>query len=287
MKTPLIAIFSFAVCLTALAQDGNFKLDKEYTIHPKGKIDLRSSDAKVYITGSNRSSVRVKINRTVETKGWTWGGEDFEVEVQEVNGDLRIREHQTSSNISVVGYYREDYRIDIEAPEGVSLVVRGDDGDYFIKNINGSISLSLDDADVELSDCSGDKFDIRMDDGDLRMNEGKGSIEINADDADIAIYNARFSIIEAEVDDGDLVIETTLVENGTYRIRGQDGLIALTINGGGGMFEINHDDARITAQGNFKLTDEREDRTRYRLGSGGATVRVHADDARVRLISNL
>jgi hypothetical protein len=99
-------------------------------------------------------------------------------------------------------------------PEGVSLKVRGDDGDYFIKNINGALSLRLDDADAELTDCKGKEFNFFLDDGDVRMDKGKGSLHLNGDDTDITIYNGQFDEINANIDDGDLVIETTLSNTG-------------------------------------------------------------------------
>ncbi|MFZ6011147.1 MAG: DUF4097 family beta strand repeat-containing protein [Bacteroidota bacterium] len=280
--TSLILLFVSSV----VAQDGDFHLDKEYKMNKTGTIDLSSSDAKVFITGSNRNSVHVKIDRAVTTKGWAWGGEDFRVDVEESDGDLRIRERQRGSTIGVVGYYRETYKIEIEAPEGVTLTVRGDDGDYYIKNINGSISLSLDDADAELSDCNGSKFRFRLDDGDLRMNKGKGSIDIDADDADVEIYQGQFSAITAEFDDGDLIIETSLTDNGEYYFNSQDGLISLSITGGGGQFDIRHDEAHVMTMGDFKTSHDSENHTVVSLASGSAKVTVRADDARVKLSSN-
>jgi hypothetical protein len=265
------------------AQEGDFHLDKVYKISKNGVIDLGSSDANVFITGSLRPDAHVKIDRTVVTKGVHTTREDFRVDVDAENGNLRIREHQNSFSSGFISYHKEDYKIVIEAPEGVSLTVRGDDGDYFIKNINGEISMSIDDADAELSDCKGNKFSFRLDDGDLRMNGGKGSIEIDADDADVEIHDAQFASIDANMDDGDLIIETSLVNNGSYSLRSQDGSVNLTITGGGGEFDIRHDDGNVVTQGNFKTIYESEDQTRVSLANGSAKVTVRADDARVRL----
>src|SRR6188768_1210510 len=190
-------VFTFIVLswvsITTQAQPGEFHLNKEYKINKTGTLELGTSDAKVFITGSSRSSVHVKIDRKVTSQGWLFGEEDFKVEVEEENGNLEIKEKHTGGMMGVVGYYKEEYRIEIEAPEGTSLSIRGDDGDYFIKNINGSISASLDDADIELSDCKGDNFTFRLDDGDIRMDKGNGSLKINADDADVEIHQAHFT----------------------------------------------------------------------------------------------
>jgi hypothetical protein len=282
MKNLLFAFAMIAFVNVALGQNGEFHLDKEFKIGKTQMIDLSCSDAKVFISGSRRGTVHVKIDRTVEAKGWTSGVEDFKVDVEETEEGLKIRERKHGTNV-YVGYYSESYRIEIEAPEGAGLTVRGDDGDYFIKNINGSISLSLDDADAELTDCQGDSFNFRFDDGDLRMNTGRGKLVIDADDADVDISNAQFTEIDADVDDGDLVIETSLNDNGKYEMNDQDGLISLSITSGGGEFTIYHDDGHINARGNFQTTRESKDETSLILATGKAKVVMHADDANVKL----
>jgi hypothetical protein len=212
--------------------------------------------------------------------------ENFEVIVDEENGNLKIREKQQTRYSGIVGYYKEDYKIEIEAPEGVTLVIRGDDGDYFIKNINGAISMSLDDADAELSDCGGNDFKFRLDDGDVRLNRGKGKLEIQGDDADFFIYQGEFTNIDAHIDDGELNLETSLVDSGNYYLESEDGTIVMTVTGGGGTFEVRHDDGRVITEGNFKSILESEHETKLGLASGAATVRLRADDARIRLKAN-
>ncbi len=286
MKILLAAgiLFSSFSVMAQSEKSGDFHLDKEYKMGSTGVVRLNSSDAKVFITGSARETAHVKIDREVTTKGWTFGDEKFSVEVTENNGDLSIRERSGGTHVGIVGYYNEKYTVTIEIPLGASLVIHGDDGDYFIKEVNGSIELDLDDADVELSGCKGSNFKVRLDDGDLRMDTGKGTLELDADDADVKIKSAAFEKIMADIDDGDFVVETSLSENGDYYINAQDGLVSMTVLGGGGKFDIRHDDARVIAEGNFDTVEKSDDRTRLTLANGNANVRIHADDARVRLI---
>ncbi len=232
----ILSVFCLIFAVSGFSQnrDGDFHLDKEYKMSSVGTIKLNSSDAKVYITGSSRTGAHVKVDREVTTKGLAFGHEEFSVEIDEVSGNLEIREHSNSVSIGVVGYHYEKYTIHIEAPEGAGLMVKGDDGDYWIKNIGGEISMDIDDADVELTQCSGNKFDFRLDDGDIKMDGGKGRLEINGDDSDVQIRNGNFSFVEAKIDDGDLVIETSLDDKGEYFVDAQDGLVSLTITKGGG-----------------------------------------------------
>jgi hypothetical protein len=285
MKTVYALLLFCGTFLTAAAQhgDGEFHLDKVYTVGKTGTIDLSSSDAKVFITGSLRPDAHVKIDRKVVMKGFYSSREEFRVDVESENGNLKIKEYQNSVQNGFISYHSEEYRIVVEAPEGVSLTIRGDDGDYYIKNVNGAISMSIDDADAELSDCKGNRFSFRIDDGDIRMDKGNGSLEIDADDADVQIYNAAFTSIQADADDGDIEIETSLANNGSYDFNTQDGLVSLNITSGGGEFDIRHDDGHVMSQGGFKTTYESEDRTKLTLANGSARVVVRADDAKVRL----
>lgn len=285
MKHILLSfLLFFAVC--AFAQDDDFHLDKEYAISKNGTIDLSSSDAEVIITGTSRAATaHVKIDRTVVVKGWYKTKGSFRVEVETENGNLKIREQQNSMNVGVIGYYDEKYKIEIEAPEGSSLVIRGDDGDYFIKNIDGSISMNFDDGDAQLTGCDGSDFRFRLDDGDVKMDSGKGSLEVIADDADIEILNAAFTSINARLDDGDFLVHTSLLNKGDYSIDLQDGMVLLEVLQGGGEFSIRHDDSHVKAEGNFRTVEETESFTKLLLGQGSAKVTVRADDASVRLLA--
>jgi hypothetical protein len=169
-------------------------------------------------------------------------------------------------------------------PEGASLQVRGDDGDYRIRNVNGRIAMDIDDGDVDLTGCAGDDFRFQLDDGDIVMDRGRGRLDIDADDADVRITNGQFTSIIADMDDGDLEIETSLSNTGEYLINTQDGMVAMTITQGGGTFDVRHDDARLITEGNFEKVERSESRTILTLASGSAKVDIRSDDARVKLI---
>lgn len=287
MKTPPLLFLISVIAVGAIAQNKNqdFHLDKEYKVAASGTLNLSASDAKVQITGSSRKTAHVKIDREVNSKGLTFGSEEFRVDVEEKEGNLVIKEYHRSMNVAVVGYHYEKYTILLELPEGMSLRVKGDDGDYLIKSINGSIDASLDDGDLELIGCKGNEFKFRLDDGDIKMDEGRGNLEVDADDADVFIQKGNFSSITARMDDGDFVVQTSLSDNGDYRIDSQDGLVSLTILGGGGTFDIRHDDGRVLTEGKFNVVEESEDRTQLTLAKGKAKVDIRADDGRVRLIT--
>jgi hypothetical protein len=277
------SFYLFVFSAQSQNKEGNFHLDKEYKISSIGNLKLSCSDARVFITGSSRSTAHIKVDRDVDTKGFFFGNREFTVDITETDGNLEIKERSNGS-VSMIGYYNVKYTITIEVPEGINLKVKGDDGDYFLKSVNGSIDLDVDDADVQLTSCKGNDFKFRLDDGDIKMDQGKGKIEIDGDDSDIDIRNANFTSVTANVDDGDFVVQTSIADNGKYSIEGQDGLISFTVLGGGGTFEIRHDDSRVTAENGFVLEEKTDNRTRFTLASGNAQIELRADDARVKLI---
>lgn len=279
----LLFLATASFCLAQTTKTGDYHIDQDYKINPKGVIRLTCSDAKVFITGSDRTNLNVKIDREVETKGLSWGIEEFSVDINESDGNVTIRERSQSTHVGVVGYHHERYTIKIQAPKGVSLILNGDDGDYFIESIDGAMDVDLDDADIEITQCNGEDFRFNLDDGDVKMDKGRGTLEVDGDDTNIDIRDAAFSRISAEIDDGDFIVETSLADNGDYYINTQDGRIVFTVIKGGGRFDIRHDDASVRTDGNFSAIEESEDRSRFTLAPGNAKVDIRADDASVRL----
>jgi len=285
VKTSLLSVGILLTQQTIAQENIAFKLDENYPIESSGTIYLESDDANVKITGANRKDVHVKVFRKVTRKGVVFGDDSFEFEVKPRNGNLYIKDIQQQVNIGVIGYMREEYEITIEAPNTISLEIDGDDDDYDVRNINGSITMDLDDGDARLTNCGGDHFEFDFDDGDLEMDQARGSLKLTLDDGDANIRNASFSSIDARADDGEIEISTALEDNGDYSFRVDDGNVELTVLKGGGTFHIYHDDGRVSASETFKVMVEKDDETKLKLGTGNATVKMRVDDSNVRLRS--
>ena len=265
------------------AQDDDFFLDQEYPVATNGTIELSCSDAEVRIVASDRETAHVIVNRKVSTKGFVKGKRTFDVRVSESNGNLTIEEQQ-SGNVSVsFGYFNEDYTIDIEAPVGVSLQVRGDDGNITIQRVSGAISLQNDDGDLVLENCSGTAFDLEVDDGDIQMDRGQGNLTVHIDDGDITVQEGEFSSVDITADDGDIMLATSLSNEGKYRLAANDGEVDFRIIQGGGTIEIRHDDTELDTSGPFTLVRSDDDYTELSLPDGGAQVDLRVDDGHVDL----
>lgn len=285
MKTKfLLSLLAFAIFISLNAQNkSDINIDKKYNINTSGTLHLKSDDADVKINGTDRNDVHVKIYRKVEEKGIVIGESEFRVDINERNGDLYIEDFEQSSNLTIVGYREEDYRITIEMPQSMSLKIRGDDDDYRIENINGEIRMDIDDADANLRNCKGNYFDFDIDDGDVTMDIASGYLKLNIDDGDFEVENASFTEIEANIDDGDALIKTSLSNNSNYNLIVDDGTIDLGILSGGGKFTINHDDSSISSSSEFERTMKDDNRTVFNLNDGSAIVKLRSDDGKIRL----
>ena len=288
MKTALLLLFGSLLAVPAAAQTKgeNFHMDKEYPMNLSGTIKMNISDAKVTVTGSNRTTARVKIDREVVVKGWFFGKQEFSVTIDNPDGNLDLREHYQSSYSGVVGYYNEKYTINLEVPLGASLDINGDDGHYYIRNVNGAIELDVDDARIELTGCKGEDFRFKLDDGRIAMDEGKGSLRIDGKDADVKIEHGNFTKVTADLDDGDFVLETVLTDASDFNIKVEDGTADLRVLNGGGNFSLRHSDGHVHTFGNFQQTEKTDNSEKYTLNKGKANVFIRADDGKINLSAN-
>ena len=262
---------------------GDFHLDEVYNMSSTGTLHLNSEDAEIRIIGSNRSDVHVKIDREEEIRGLRNRGRDFDMRIEEKGGDLYLTEREGSGVRIVMGSYRVDYEILIELPESASLRIRGEDDDYYVKNVNGAISIDTEDGDIELVDCDGDKFDFKLEDGDLKMDGGKGDFSLRLEDGDADIRNAKFGSLEADIEDGTISVETEIKDGGLYDIRSDDANVEFIVLNGGGDFTVMKDDGSIRASAEFDLKRETDYREEYTLPGGSAEVEIRTEDGRVRL----
>lgn len=276
------------ITTTALAQRDrengrDFHLDKTYDMNATGTLHLTSADADVRITGSNRTDVHVKIDRTEEVRGISSRSRGFDVEIDNRGGDLYITERRGRGSRISVGYSRIDYDIEIELPEGASLRVKGDDDDYLVKNVNGAIQMETDDGDIELRDCNGKDFDFQLEDGDLKIDGGQGKLYVRSDDGDIDVQNGKFDDVEINLEDGSIILETSISDSGIYDIRSDDARIDFVVLNGGGDFTVTKDDGSVRASSDFDTLRETDSRSELRLDGGKAEVQIRVNDGRVRL----
>ena len=285
-----LTLFLFLMAFMIFSSEGKdqkgyeYKLDKIYPIASNGTLDLKTNDADIRIIGSNRPDVHLKVFRSVTVKGvFSSSDEDFKMDVEEMDGNLIIREIKRSYNAGLTIYSNQVYKITIELPHTVSLKLRGDDDDYYVSSVNGTVKLDVDDGDVTLDNCGGSKFDLDIADGNLEMSGAKGYLWLSLDDGDLRASNCQFEEVKIRADDGNISLETSLASEGGYNMKVDDGNVDLKIKSGGGEFEIRHDDGRIRASADFELAYSGDSRHLFKLAGGKAKVYVKTDDGRVNL----
>lgn len=280
----LVLIFGCLIS-TGNAQTDEFNLDETYSIDSGGTINLESDDAEVRIIGSDRDDVRVVVHYKLTVRGITFGrSNEFEMVVEERNGNLNIHEKERDFGPSgTIGMSNEEYTIQIETPRDVNLDIEGDDEEYQITGIDGFIRLAADDSDARIADVNGNDFSFSLDDGELVLDGGNGRLRIQADDGDIKIHNGNFLEIDVDSDDSDIEITSGLYDDGTYRFDLDDADLTLSITGGGGEFDIRHDDSDISTSGAFENIRDDDEHSVYRLFGGSARVIIRSDDGDINL----
>tara|TARA_R110001592_G_scaffold111491_3_gene308695 strand:- start:1748 stop:2623 length:876 start_codon:yes stop_codon:yes gene_type:complete len=291
MKKMITSVGIGLVCLIAAPnanaqKDGEFHLDKTYSIGASGTIYLNSEDAEVRITGSSRSDAHIKIDRTQQIKGFTSGRTEFNVIVENRGDDLHVTERERSGVRIQMGSIRTDYRIDIELPESASIRVKGEDDDYVVRNVNGKIYMETEDGDIEIIDCRSSDFEFRLEDGDLKIDGGTGALKVESEDGDVEVRGGSFNDIDIDIEDGDVMLETSLSDDGRYIIRGEDSSIEFVVTNGGGEFSILKDDGSVRASSAFETVRETDHRSDLKLAGGKANVEIRTEDGRVRLSKN-
>lgn len=260
---------------------GTYHLDEAYPIERHGTIELSTGDADVWVKGEDRQDVHVIINRELIQSGFQFGNSEFTIEVRQSPDRLSFIERKRSYGASI-GYSREDYTIEIYAPNDVNIDFRGDDGDYEIYAVNGSVSIDADDGDVSLKGCEGTNFFFDLDDGDIVMDQARGKLVVRLDDGDLDVSNGALSFIDFIGDDGTIRVETIILPEADYSFNGDDNNFELYILGGGGSFELAHDDGRIQYSKSFTEVQVKDHFTKLEL-PGSGKIHFKGDDIRVDL----
>lgn len=283
-KLVAMGLVGLLATFTVNAQkNGEYHLDQAYTIAPNGTLYLDSEDANVNITGSSRTDVHVKIDRVVETRGFSSGRSEFTFEIEERGGNLYLTERRRGGVSIQMGYSRTDYTIDIELPRSASLKIKGEDDDYVIRNIDGRISIESEDGDIEVIDCFGSDFQFKLEDGDLKVEGGNGAISVDIEDGDVDIRKGNFDRIEMDVQDGSVILETAIADNGIYDIKAEDARLDFVVIKGGGEFLVLKDDGSLRTSSDFETLQESDHRSLVKLAGGNAKIEIRTGDGRVRL----
>ena len=276
----LIFSFLLAFFLFSAAQEKRYDLDETYPIDPSGLLTLYSDDAEVTIKGSDREEIRLVVHREYKYKKFPKRDDyrDFFIEVELDQDEIIIREKKDSNGSGIYWVNERTYTITLEIPRGMDLKLYGDDDDYLVENISGSISLDAEDGDAEFKHCTGNKFNFRMDDGTVYLSDGNGRLNLRGEDGDFMIENGHFEEVDARIDDGTLYLSTEIYDDGDYELRTEDGEIDLEMLAGGGEITVRLSDGDVRWGKEFDVREDREHKVRLYHPAGSAHIYIDTDD---------
>jgi len=281
-----VILFLASGPLILKSQNQPYILKETYPITGYSIIELTTHDAEVKITGSEREDVMLDVyHKTTSSGFFKMPEEPFALEIEQSEDYLIIRERKRVESFSIMVSEKEEYKIDMEVPKHAQLKLYGDDEDYRIEKISGSILINIDDGNILIEECDGDDFDFTIDDGDIKMDRGRGKLFLKCDDSNLYVRNGNFELINLEAEDGNIIIETALSDLGKYRFQLDDAYLELTVSSGGGEFEVISED-KVTATMNFTSVDQRDNYYKYVKKGGNASVKIMGDDSRIKLIDH-
>ncbi len=279
LKLITITVLAFTIHLSA---QNTYELNEDYSIDKNGLITLNTNDANISISGSERENVHIEVFRKVETVG-TGSDEEFEIKIEERNGNLFIRELRKSELNYWIGYRNIDYRIKLEVPSTVKMVISEDDGDLNIENISADLDINCEDGDLKLNNISASKINIDIEDGDVELNKISGFLSLQSEDGDIEANNCSFDKIDLDTEDGDVNIESSLASGSEYKLETEDGDIKFYISGSGAKLFLNCEDGNISVDGNFNEIIKKEGKRQIEFGDGSAMVYLNTEDGDIKV----
>ncbi len=277
----LIGIAIILPISLVVAQE-EYKLDKTYPVKKNALVTISTDDADIIINGSDRNDVHLKVYRKVELIG-TGTETKFEIQVEEREGNLYIRENRSSGSSYWVGYKSTEYKIELEIPAEVKLVVSEDDGDIVLNNISGDLDIDCEDGDLELNQFSGKNLNIEMEDGDIKINNASGFLSLRSEDGDVEANSCSFNKIDLNTEDGDVNIQTSLSQNSQYKLSAEDGDIKFYISGSGAKIDLNAEDGNININGDFNSISKDENSRHLEFGDNSAIVTISTEDGDIKV----
>ncbi|MEM9718137.1 MAG: DUF4097 family beta strand repeat-containing protein [Bacteroidota bacterium] len=284
LQTVIFSLILFQFC-SLHAQDHVYDLDESYPIDPNGLLTLYSNDAEVTIKGSDVEEVHLVVHREVVYKKWPKRKDDrdFFVEVELDKDEVIIRERQESSGSGIYWTNEKNYTITLEVPNGMSLKLYGDDDDYLIEDIQGTIVLDAEDGDAELKHCTGDKFDLRMDDGTVYLSHGTGKLFIRGEDGDFMIEKGSFEQVDARMDDGTIYLSSEFYDEGSYELQTEDGEIDLEMLAGGGDIIVRMSDGDVRWGKGFDVKEDSDHKVKLYHPAGSSRIYIDTDDGDISI----
>ncbi len=160
-----------------------------------------------------------------------------------------------------------------------------EDGDVVVTRHQGSMKMRLDDGDVRVSGCAGERVAVEVEDGDVELARCEAAaISISADDGDVFLEEVVSGQVDVRTADGDVMLEVDAPGALELEARTQDGNVTLDLGPGvSARFTVNTDDGRIRIDGPAAELSRERGYASGTIGGGAGTIRVVTADGGVTL----
>ena len=264
--------YKFTVLLTGLLIfTGTVKADsvkkeetKTFKMNKGGLIHLSANEGEVIIRGWDKDEVKLHMVKRAWGRGRREAEarlEEIEVAIRENSNRLMIREivpeHQGSVNVFRLfdrdfweeeGWHSQVVDFELWVPRQVNLRIKGDESDVDISEVEGKVTVDVDEGDVMLADVRSEEMQIRLDEGDVTLidceSTDDGLLKVDSDEGRITLRNGRFHEVDLASDEGSLIVDAATIQR--FWLSTDEGDVeAFFIPSKGGSYRIEADEGDI------------------------------------------
>ena len=290
-----------------------------YAVSAGTEFVMLTDDGDIRLHTWDKDSIRIEIVK--HARGRTERKaklmlEKISIDVRSSEKRLVLQEHyQDKDDFSILDLFepanwherkRIDYKVIV--PQGLICKIKHDDGDILAENIRGSVHISLDEGEVQLSNLVFNTCRVEIDEGKLllkRMTGEKNSemqlycdegvihldsvsvdqVNIEVDEGRVRMKNADIDRFECLIDEGHIHAEIYPDVHGRYILSCSEGDIAVTLLNQVPMrVAIYCEDGRITSNLGLKIRrSEESEQVRGSLGEpADAYFKLYTDEGDIQ-----
>lgn len=206
----------------AAAEEISRDYHETFDVNPDMRLVLEHGDGDVEISPWDQDTLEVKVRYRARASNVGWSkSTGFKVDFQQEGNKISVIAHEPRRvNVGISSYREYEYRFTIKAPGYLDLNLEGEDGDVVIGDWTGSISLDLEDGDVELSNIDAPRTELTLEDGDLEIDGIRGHLDIELEDGDVEIFDCETERGRIRAEDGDITVDRC---SGSFEVAIADG----------------------------------------------------------------
>jgi len=211
----------------ALADNVKKEETKTFPMKAGGLIHLTANEGEIIIKSWDRDEVQLRMVK----RAWGKSRREAEARLEEIEVAIRhgrerlmireiVPEHQRNGNILRLfdrdfweeeGWHSQVVDFELSVPRNINLRIKGDESNVEISDIEGKISIEVDEGDVVLSRVKSADMQIRLDEGDVALVHceapEQGIAKLDTDEGRITLEGGRFDEVDLASDEGSLIID--------------------------------------------------------------------------------